>query len=235
MVTRRLPDGVRVYAVGDVHGYVGKLNAMHEAIRADLERAPAPAPLLIHLGDYIDRGPHSAGCLDLLAAGSPLPTVNLLGNHEAMLLTALDRLSPQAAALWLDNGGDVTLESWGIPADAAVERWAERIPAQQLALLRSLALHHTVGDYTFVHAGVRPGVPLLEQSRMDLLWIREGFLDREGPMLPEAPERCIVHGHTPSFVPVAAPNRIGVDTNAGRGGPLTCAVLDAAGSRFIQV
>ena len=238
MVTRRLPGDTRIYAIGDVHGHADKLMSMHLAIRADLKRSPVPKPLLLHLGDYIDRGPDSAGCLSLLAPRPPIPgvpTVNLMGNHEWMFLTALDRNSPGAVELWFENGGEVTLESWGIAANAPPERWREAIPAAHLAFLRGLALHHVEGAYTFVHAGVRPGTALAEQSRTDMLWIREAFLDWDGPMLPDAPDSVVVHGHTPTYVPVLRPNRIGIDTNAGRGGPLTCVVLGAQEARFIQV
>ncbi|MBV8915923.1 MAG: serine/threonine protein phosphatase [Acetobacteraceae bacterium] len=238
MVTRRLPPGARIYAVGDVHGHADKLIALHDAIRADLKRRPAGSPFLIHLGDYIDRGPNSAGCLALLAQTPPIPgvpTINLMGNHEWMLLTALDRPSAAAAELWFENGGDMTLESWGIPIGTPVQRWREMIPTAQIAFLRGLPLNHVLGGYVFVHAGVRPGLALAEQTRMDMLWIRDEFLDWDGPLLPEAPDSVVVHGHTPTYVPVLRPNRIGIDTNAGRGGPLTCAVLDDGEPRFLQV
>jgi serine/threonine protein phosphatase 1 len=238
MVTRRLPPDRRIYAVGDVHGHADKLMAMHRAIRADLERNPAADPLLIHLGDYIDRGPDSAGCLSLLAPTPPIRgvrTVNLMGNHEWMFLNALDRRAAHARELWFENGGDVTLESWGIPVNAPQERWLERIPAAHLTFLRGLAVNHVEGPFVFLHAGVRPGTALAEQTQLDMLWIRETFLDWDGPMLPEAPDSVVVHGHTPTYIPVVRPTRIGIDTNAGRGGPLTCAVLGPEPARFIQV
>ncbi len=232
----RLDRGGRIYAVGDVHGHSDKLFALHKAIRGDLRRSPAAKPLLIHLGDYIDRGPDSAGCLSLLASGQPLPgvpTINLLGNHEAMLLAALSRRTTQAVQTWLENGGDLALESWGIPAGTPPGRWPEMIPPTHLAFLRELGLSHVHGGYAFVHAGVRPGTPLADQSPADLLWIREAFLGWDGVMLPEDPEMVIVHGHTPGPAPVVRANRIGIDTGAGKGGPLTCAVLDSGPLRFL--
>ncbi|HYZ61889.1 MAG TPA: metallophosphoesterase [Acetobacteraceae bacterium] len=244
MVTTKLPDsldhgaGGRIYAIGDVHGHADKLIAMHEAIRRDLQSDPAPSPMLIHLGDYIDRGPDSALCLSMLAGRPPLsgvPTINLMGNHESMLLDALNGPSLATVGLWLHNGGDMALESWGVPREAPAERWAELIPPAQLALLRGLRLTYATERYLFVHAGVRPGVALAAQRPHDLLWIREQFLNWEGPMLPEAPDRIVVHGHTPAWEPELRPNRIGIDTNAARGGPLTCVVLDAGPPRFIQV
>lgn len=121
-------DGT-IYAVGDVHGHADKLVAMHAAIRRDVQAADARPALLIHLGDYIDRGPDSSRCLSIVAAGGVVPgvpEVNLMGNHEAMLLDALDRKSSDAAELWIYNGGDVTLESWGIDPRAPVGRWSSR-------------------------------------------------------------------------------------------------------------
>ncbi len=234
----RLDRGSRVYAVGDVHGHSDKLFALHKAIRGDLRQSPAAKPLLVHLGDYIDRGPDSAGCVSMLALGQGLPgvpTVNLLGNHEAMLLTALAGRSSQAVQTWLDNGGDLALESWGIPADMPPRRWPEMIPPAHLAFLRDLGLTHVQGSYAFVHAGVRPGIRLADQRPVDLLWIRQEFLNWGGAMLPEDPGLMIVHGHTPGPEPVVRGNRIGVDTGAGKGGPLTCAVLDSGPLRFIAV
>lgn len=230
------PDS-RVYAVGDVHGHSDKLMAVHASIARDLRQHPVANPVLVHLGDYIDRGPDSAGTLALLADGPPLPgvrTVNLMGNHEWMMLTALTRQSEAAIGPWLDNGGDMTLESWGIEADMPAERWTETIPAAHLLFLRDLALSHIQSGYLFVHAGVRPGVALADQRKADLLWIREEFLDWEGVMLPEAPGMMVVHGHTPAAEPAIYPNRLGIDTGAGKGGLLTCAVLDSGPLRFID-
>ncbi len=244
MVTTRLPaasgrnDAARIYAVGDVHGHADKLAAMHGAIRRDLQQSPAAQPLLIHLGDLIDRGPDSAGCITLLAPGQPIPgvpTVNLMGNHEAMLLQALDEQTPEAVELWLINGGAAALGSWDIPWDAPPSSWASRLPAGHLAFLRSLELHHAAAGFLFVHAGVRPGVPLAQQHPDDLLWIRNPFLSWDGLMLPDAPELVVVHGHTPSPNPVVRPSRIGIDTGAGGGGPLTCVVLGGGSLRFLQV
>lgn len=235
----RNPDlGSRIYAVGDVHGHSAKLRAMHAAIATDLRDDPAPNPLLIHLGDFIDRGPDSAGCLALLASGPPIEgvrTINLIGNHEAMLLDALDNPGSQTLQLWLSNGAAPTLASWGIDWTARADEWVRLIPPAHLDFLRRLPLSHAACGYVFVHAGVRPGVRLSDQRTTDMLWIRDTFLSWEGVMLPEAPESVIVHGHTPSPTPVLRRNRIGVDTGAGMGGPLTCAVLGPAPPRFIQV
>ena len=225
-----LSPGRRVYAVGDVHGCADRLRALHALIAADLRSGPAPDTTLVHLGDTIDRGPDSAGVLRL--AGRPaVPVdrvVNLAGNHEAMLLDALAGHA-DAASLWLDNGGDATLDSWGIPRTAAHDTWQRRIPERDLAFLHGLATRHAKDGYLFVHAGVRPGVPLDRQSDFDLQWIREPFLSWPDPF-----GVVVVHGHTMARKPAIRANRIGIDTGAVGGGPLTCAVLQDRTVRFLQ-
>lgn len=235
--TPRLAPGRRIYAVGDVHGHLDRLAAMHARIRADLAARPVARPLLLHLGDLIDRGPASAGCVDLLAGGPPIPgvpTINLMGNHEWMMLGALETSSRDDVDRWLDNGGDKTLWSWGLKSSAPPRAWMAAIPARHLVFLRDLRRSWTEEGYVFVHAGVRPGVRLDQQREQDLLWIRESFLNWKGVMLPEAPERVVVHGHTPQEEPVIKHNRIGLDTGAGKGGPLTCGVLEADGITLFQ-
>lgn len=238
----RLETGQRIYVVGDVHGHLAKLEAVHDHVRADLVRRPVASPLLVHLGDLIDRGPESAGCVDLLAKGPPVrgvPTVNLMGNHEWMMLHALNAGGTPGGAdavdRWLDNGGAETLASWGLKSTSKPRAWLEAIPPRSLILLRDLVTHHRAGAYLFVHAGVRPGVKLAKQRETDLLWIRESFLQWQGVMLPEAPEVVIVHGHTPVSEPTVRHNRIGLDTGAGKGGPLTFAILEADEVTTFQV
>jgi serine/threonine protein phosphatase 1 len=227
-----LPPGKRVYAVGDVHGCRDRLVALHGLIAADLAARPIAAPELVHLGDLVDRGPDSAGVVDLLSAGPPiagLPTANLMGNHEFMMLAALSAADADAADLWMSNGGAATLESWHVPPGAEPNEWPRFIPARHLAFLRALAITHRAGPYFFVHAGVRPGVPLSQQTRSDMLWIRDPFLSFAGDF-----GAVIVHGHTPRVEPEVRPNRIGIDTAAVLGGPLTCAVLEADSLGFLQ-
>jgi serine/threonine protein phosphatase 1 len=243
----RLAPDQRVYVIGDVHGHVDKLRQVHDRIRADLARRPVARPSLVHLGDLIDRGPDSAGCVALLADGPPVrgvPTINLMGNHEWMMLRALTNgANPgppgQSGAddidRWLDNGGAATLASWGLKSTSKPRDWMAGIPPKHLILLRDLAHTHAIGGYLFVHAGVRPGVELVRQRDTDLLWIRESFLNWDGIMLPEAPDRLIVHGHTPAPEPVRKHNRLGLDTGAGKGGPLTCAILEADTVALFQV
>ncbi len=229
-----LPRGQRVYAVGDVHGCLDRLQALHQAIAEDLAARPVASSTLVHLGDYVDRGPDSAGVLGLLLEGQ-MPAgigavVNLIGNHEEMMLAALDSRAPPLARHWLMNGGEATLDSFGLDAMAGPALWAERLPADRLAFLRGLALTYRAGGYLFVHAGLRPGVPLAAQTREDLLWIREPFLSSAASF-----EAVVVHGHTPVPFPDLRRNRLGIDTGAVMGGMLTCAVLERNKVGFITV
>ena len=228
-----LPQGQRIYAIGDVHGCIDQLRALHRAIAQDLTGRPVAKAVLIHLGDYVDRGPDSAAVVRLLAAGPPipdLPTINLMGNHESMMLDALASGEEEAVGLWLINGGAVTLDSWGVPHLANPAEWIRWIPERHMLFLRGLLLMHQEGPYLFVHAGIRPGVPLDRQTPHDLLWIREPFLSA----------RCdfgavVVHGHTPMQEPVVRLNRIGIDTGAVMGGALTCAVLEEDRLGFLRI
>jgi serine/threonine protein phosphatase 1 len=225
-----LPPGLRVYAIGEVHGCNDRLGALHAQIAADARARPAEEIVLVHLGDYVDRGEDSAGVLERLLGPPPVPgaeVVNLLGNHEVMMLDACDPRSPAGAMpFWLENGGAETLASYRTGPEDPVP-W-EAIPREHLALLRGCALRWAAGDYLFVHAGVRPGVPLDRQDPFDLLWIREPFLSFEGD-LPQ----IIVHGHTPAAAPAVRPHRIGIDTGACFGGPLSCVVLEGQRLRFL--
>ena len=226
-----LPPGQRVYAIGDVHGCLDRLQAMHELIAEDLAARPTEEAVLVHLGDYVDRGPDSAGVVARLAAGAPLPnvpTVNLMGNHEHMMLAALATGETETTELWLANGGADSLQSWGVPRSAQPREWPSYLPMPHLMFLRDLAMRHEVGGYLFVHAGIRPGIPLDRQSRHDLMWIREPFLSWNESFGP-----VVVHGHTPRPEPVVRPNRIGIDTGAVMGGVLTCAVLEGDKLGFI--
>ena len=230
-----LAPGKRVYAIGDVHGCAGRLAGLHRIIAADLASSPAVAPMLIHLGDYIDRGPDSAGVVGILTGGAVLPgvpTVNLRGNHEQMMLDALTG-DPGAIRHWLDNNADRTLQSWGTSSSRPLAEWRAALTARDRAFLTGLPLHHQVDGYLFVHAGIRPVVPLSEQDEEDLLWIREKFLLWKGPYLPGQPSLAVVHGHTPEPTPTVTRHRIGIDTGAVQGGALTCAVLEDRTVRFL--
>jgi serine/threonine protein phosphatase 1 len=226
----RLPPGRRLYAIGDIHGCLAELRKLHAAIESDLVRRPVTSALLLHLGDYIDFGPDSAGVLALLSTGPPiagLPTINLMGDHER---TALDALSGDRAAAtdWLHAGGEATLASWGISSETPRSSWHSMIPSAQVAFMQQLVLEHRDGSYLFVHAGIRPGIPLARQEADDMLGIRQSFLASERDF-----GVIVVHGHSATPAPSVRPNRIGIDTGAGNGGELTCAVFEDDGVAFI--
>ncbi len=238
----RLPPGTRVYAVGDIHGRPDLLAAINDRIAEDAERTRAERTVLVYLGDYIDRGEDSRQVIELLCAPADpdLERIFLKGNHEAMMLSFLDR--SMSCGIWVMNGGVATLRSYGVrfgdfgdlPRDTAAEnalrdRLRSNLPEAHLRFLGGLRLWHAEGDYLFVHAGVRPGVPLQAQDPHDLLWIRHEFL---GSRLPFP--GVVVHGHTIQHAPEIEKHRIGIDTGAYLSGALTCAVIEEAGIRFLQ-
>jgi serine/threonine protein phosphatase 1 len=227
-----LPPGERVYAVGDVHGCLDRLVALHEMIAEDIAERPVQRTTLVHLGDYVDRGADSAQVLEWLINPSPVPAdafVNLMGNHEHMMLSAVVGTDRDAPDQWLMNGGADTLLSWGISRAVRPAEWAGSIPLHHLIFVRDLAICRRIGPYLFVHAGVRPGVALAQQTKQDMLWIREPFLSSRADH-----GAVIVHGHTPKHDPIVQPNRIAIDTGAVLGGALTCAVLEADMVGFLQ-
>ena len=227
-----LPAGQRVYAVGDIHGCLDRLVALHEMIAEDIVARPIERTTLLHLGDYVDRGADSAQVIDWLINQPPVPAdtmVNLMGNHEFMMLSALAGADKEAPSHWLMNGGADSLLSWGISRTVPPTEWAARIPRQHLLFLRDLGISYPVGPYLFVHAGVRPGVALDKQSRQDMMWIREPFLSSRADH-----GAVIVHGHTPKREPIVLPNRIAIDTGAVLGGALTCVVLEEDRLGFLQ-
>jgi serine/threonine protein phosphatase 1 len=226
-----LPRGMRIYAIGDIHGRDDKLAALHAQIAEDLAARPTAQPVLLHVGDYVDRGPDSAAVVARLTAGPPMPAlrqVNLLGNHEK---TMLDALSGERAAItdWRHGGGEHALASWGIDPTSDPDSWAARIPEAHLATLRALSLYHRAGDYLFAHAGIRPGIPLAQQAPEDFYRIRHDFLasDMDHGF-------CVVHGHTPvRHGPEVYQNRIAIDTGAVFGRALTCVVLEGTSLAFM--
>ena len=216
-----LPKGQRIYAIGDIHGCRAQLEHLHAEILHDLAARPIPAPLLVHLGDYIDHGPDSAGVIEtLLSHTPPIPTVNLLGDHERMLRDALNG-DRAAATDWLWAGGREALASWGLAPDLPREAWEAALPPAHVAFLRGLKPMHRAGGYLFVHAGIRPGVKLTAQTLDDLTGIRQPFL-----WTGQSLGVIVVHGHSSHPAVVRTENRIGLDTGAGMGGTLTCAVLE---------
>jgi len=235
-----LPKGQLLYAVGDIHGRLDLLRDLLQLIEDDAHaRSDASRRTLVFLGDYVDRGPDSGGVVtDLLARSfEGFDRHFLKGNHEAILLNFLD--DPLHLDHWLMNGGQATMDSYGVDtlaladARARPEEWrkafAAALPDAHLRFFRTLKLSVTIGDYLFVHAGVRPGVPLAAQSEDDLVWIRNPFLDHAGSF-----GKIVVHGHTPALLPVIRPNRIGIDTGAVFSDRLTALRLEDRARAFLH-
>jgi serine/threonine protein phosphatase 1 len=229
----RLPDGVRIYAMGDIHGRSDLLREMFSLIDEDIAQNPVSRPIEIFLGDYIDRGPDSAETLDLLIDRSRSrrrETVFLKGNHEAYFLELL-RDSTKLND-WRQFGGIPTLMSYGIQPtlNPDTEEQAELIgalieavPDEHIAFLQRLKPSFACGDFFFVHAGVRFGIPLNEQREADLLWIRSEFLESSKDF-----GKFIVHGHTPVPAPDLRSNRINIDTGAYATGKLTLLAIEGS-------
>ena len=235
-----MTEGRRVYAIGDVHGRLDLLTAMLDRIRADLAARPHPRPLVILLGDYMDRGPESRGVMETLIAldASEMPSRFLLGNHDSYIREYLHTPGWYDRTFhWLHErmGGDTTLASYGVPnassdhPESTRDAFAAAFPAEHMAFLDACELQIRIGGYLFVHAGIRPGVPLDAQTRDDLIWIREPFLSSRADFGVK-----VVHGHT--IVPQVEhhPNRIAVDTGAVRTGLLSCLVLEAADVSLLE-
>jgi serine/threonine protein phosphatase 1 len=226
----RVPDSVRIYAIGDIHGRVDLLDQVLTRIDVHLASNPIHQPIHVFLGDYVDRGPASRSVLDCLINRSRSHTmVFLKGNHEVFFTDFLT--DPLILDEWRKYGGLETLVSYGLrpsaktTANQYVELAAELervLPQSHRQFFLKLKTSFVCGDYFFVHAGVRPGISLDLQREEDLLWIREEFLRHK-----ERFDKIIVHGHTPVPQPEIHPNRINIDTGAYATGNLTCLVLEA--------
>lgn len=241
VVHAAVPEGERVIAIGDVHGRADLLERLLGQIEARGLFSNAPLrTTLVFLGDYIDRGPASSGVIErLVKLQQTWPhCVFLRGNHEQVMLDLIEgNGGDKLVDNWLQFGGMDTLASYHVSArtiygdDKAAIRaeLAAAVPADHLAFLRGLGLSHRIGDYVFVHAGVRPDVDLDAQAQHDLLWIREPFLNHAGDF-----GAVVVHGHSISREIDAQPNRIGIDTGAYATGVLTALVLEGSNRDFIR-
>ncbi|MCF6273894.1 MAG: serine/threonine protein phosphatase [Rhodobacteraceae bacterium] len=226
-------DNYRIYAIGDIHGCLDPLQEIQARILADLQANPHDKPLVVYLGDYMDRGPENRAVIDnLIAAKSAsLPARFLLGNHDRFISLFLE--SPTSlhkrSIHWLNpgTGGEKTLESYGVmnatEADAEVMRdlFEAAIPDAHRSFLNECEFSIHIGGYFFAHAGVRPGIRLHDQEFYDLIWIREPFLSSNQDF-----GAIVVHGHSPVKKVENHGNRIAVDTGAVFGGTLSCLVLE---------
>ena len=225
----RLPSGRRIYAVGDIHGCADLLSLLFDRIDNDLQTRPIAEPIQVLLGDYIDRGSSSRQVIEMLIARQRHHNLVLLkGNHEDCALQFLG--NPTSLSRWRNIGGLNTVRSYGVnPARSddsksqheVAAALIQSMPESHRRFLQGLAVSFSCGDFFFAHAGVRPGVPLQEQSQHDLLWIRDEFL-----LYEEDFGKIVVHGHTPAQEPEIRANRINIDTGAYATGRLTCLVLE---------
>jgi serine/threonine protein phosphatase 1 len=231
-------EGLRVYAIGDVHGRSDLLGEMHRRISAEIERDQPDDWRVIHLGDYGDRGPDTRGVIDLIMGAKARDPrhMALCGNHDIGFLDFLDL--PDQKSLFTRFGGVQTSASYGVDLDASDresllrshETLMRAVPASHIAFLRGREFSAEFGDFFYCHAGIRPQVPLKLQTREDLMWIRRDFLDFEG-LHP----KVIVHGHTICAQPEITPARVNVDTGAYATGKLTAFVVEGAMKRLLTV
>ena len=209
------PEGLVIYAIGDIHGRLDCLQRVQRSIDLDPSRQQGLPTLEVYLGDYIDRGPQSPAVLDnLIDRARNVDVVALLGNHEAMMMSVLNGDVPFSD--WRAMGGLETAMAYGVPpqrlaepGELRPEDLAPHVSQAHLAFLSSLPAYHAAPPYCFVHAGLRPGVPLERQRRRDLTWIRDEFLSHGGPF-----GYVVVHGHTPVREIDFRRHRINIDTGA---------------------
>lgn len=232
-------DRPLIYAIGDVHGCQDALLALEARIRADAAEHPGQPPLILYLGDYVDRGPASSAVIEHLARenhADGIERIALCGNHDDTFLKFI--FDPEQHRRWLDVGGDATLRSYGLEladylgrTDALrllAQDMRARIPAHHVAFLENLPVAALSGRRLFVHAGIRPGLPLWQQEDHDMLWIREPFLS-EGPGLP----LIVIHGHTAGAEPVFGKDRICIDTTCYASGRLTALKVTPEGATLL--
>lgn len=232
------PPGTRAYAIGDVHGRLDLLLDLLEQVERDNAARGSAKTYLVMLGDLVDRGPNSRGVLEFFAEHSPqwARVIHIKGNHEeymADVLAGASDLVPQ----WLAYGGQECVESYGLSRawtlnatpEVIAEQLSRSVPPSHRALLDNMVDTLRLGDYLFVHAGIRPGVPLDEQSQRDLRLIRDGFLDDRTDH-----GMVVVHGHTIVEHPEVHSNRIALDTGAYKTGCLTALRIEGAERAFMQ-
>lgn len=232
-----LPAGVRIYAIGDIHGRADLLRTVLGRVDLDRKERPVERPIVVFLGDYIDRGPASKQVIDVLLEYRNLcESVFLKGNHETLIVDFLE--DPSVLDYWRSYGGLETLLSYGLKPSLRVsaderlklsEQLAGTISQDHLVFLNSLQPYFRCGDFLFVHAGIRPTIALADQDEKDLLWIREEFLQYEKSF-----GLFVIHGHTAVHAPDMRTNRLNIDTGAFATGRLTCVAIEASTIRPIS-
>ena len=234
-----IPEGRRVYAIGDIHGRADLFERLLKRIDQDVDaRGPADVTLVL-LGDLVDRGPDSRRvierAMELETSGGDVRF--LAGNHEEVFLEAVTKPSREVSRFFYRIGGRETVISYGLTeremADidhgALAARFPELVPPEHVAFLQRFEDQIEIGDYLFVHAGVKPDVPLDRQKQRHLRWIRDEFLDHEGTL-----DKVVVHGHTVSEAVEQRGHRIGIDTGAWSSGVLTAVALEGQDRWFLD-
>ena len=231
------PEGLRIYAIGDVHGRLDLLKQLREKIEADAKTTQSKIQL-IFLGDYVDRGMQSRAVIDYLIEwkAEENPPIFLLGNHELIMRNIMGQANESLLGDWLQYGGRDTLMSYGVrpqkitghPTELIAEL-VEKVPSSHRDFLESLQVSASIGDYFFCHAGVEPGIPLDQQKQESLVWIRQKFLASTA-----LHGKMIVHGHSISLEAEFRPNRIGIDTGAYATGKLTALGLEDIKQWLVQ-
>lgn len=231
------PEGLRIYAIGDIHGRADLLARLSKSIGDDLRAGDYGEAITVFLGDYVDRGRDSREVIDRLARRDfPTPIVTLRGNHEDAMLRFLE--DPAMLDQFVMFGGLMTLVSYGVDPEAEMKAggpravhaaFLARFPQEHRRFLQETEMSVEYGDYFFCHAGVRPNVPLDRQDPGDLMWIRYEFLNYRGDF-----GKVIVHGHTPHAHVQNHEHRINLDTHAYKSGVLTAVVLEGSGRRFLD-
>lgn len=214
------------YAIGDIHGCLRQMLEATEWAAADAESKGANG-LVIFLGDYVDRGGDAPGVIETLMNGpkdSHMRWLPLKGNHDDMIAKIWQDPEHVLAGQWWEHGGQHTLMNYGWDPllDPVPRHLGEWIPERHAAFLGSLPLHYEDDDRIYVHAGLRPGVPLAGQSEKDMLWIRKDFLNSEWDF-----GKTVVHGHTPHRRnPDVKEGRVNLDTGCYATGVLACGAFD---------
>ncbi len=237
--TARVPDGQRVYAIGDIHGRNDLLAQLLSQIDADDAERGSADTHIIFLGDLMDRGEDSAGVIETAMAlrDSGRKVRFLMGNHEEVFVRACRKNDSKTTRFFLRIGGEETVLSYPITRAEYItldmeqlsERLATLVPESHLEFIESFEDQIVIGDYAFVHAGIRPGVPLSEQKPTDLRWIREEFVDQRGDL-----EKVVVYGHTIYDEVEERGSRIGIDTGAYASGKLTALSLEGGERWYLQ-